>query len=431
MKRKGNLWGNVCDRKNIEVAAMLALKGKPLTKDRLRFVNNREAFLNDIEKSLINETYKFSELFSFIISEPKVREIHCPRFYPDRILHHAIMNIAVPLFIEKFTADTYGSIKGRGVKLAADKLKKALANNPNAYYLQVDVKSFYQSISHDVAINQISRVIKCNKTLNMFKAIFAVHEQGMPIGSYTSQYVGNLVLSPVDHWAKEQARIKHYFRYMDDIVILCADKHEAHTILQGITTQIETLKLSIKNNVRIAPVALGIEFIGYKFYPTHTRLRKRIKLKMQRNVRKLIKKNVSDKFFMRKTASHFGWCIHANCRNLLRSSFKEKIQLFKHKMEIRKLSEIKEAKNWFGLPKTQRVSIERLYNVEIIFLEVINIVVRGEPKIAVRFAYPNDKTKHFYFITRSDVIKDRLNNDSQYLPFLASIKKVKNYIAYE
>ena len=36
-----------------------------------------------------------------------------------------------------------------------------------------------------------------------------------------------------------------------------------------------------------------------------------------------------------------------------------------------------------------------------------------------------------YFITRSDVVKDRIVKDKELLPFIATIKKVKNYTVYE
>ena len=150
MKRYGNLWDKVCERANIELAAELAVKAKRLTKARTEFLENKQQLLDDLQASLINETYRFSPLHSFTVYEPKERQIHTPPFYPDKILHHALMNVVKPLFMEKFTADTYGSIKGRGVSMTAEKLKKVLREHPDWYFLQIDVHHFYQSIDHDV-----------------------------------------------------------------------------------------------------------------------------------------------------------------------------------------------------------------------------------------------------------------------------------------
>ena len=100
-------------------------------------------------------------------------------------------------------------------------------------------------------------------------------------------------------------------------------------------------------------------------------------------------------------------------------------------MEIRRLSEIKEANNWFGLSKDKRISIKKLFDTEIVFFESIDITIKGENKIAVKFAYPENLEEPLYFITRSDVIRDRLQNDAEHMPFLATVKRIKNYTAYE
>lgn len=425
------MWGKICEKSNIEEAARKALKGKPLTRDRRKLLNNWDGCIEEIRQSLIDQTYHFGKLYSFVVHEPKEREIHCPHFYPDRVLHHCLINVIAPLVESKFIANTFGSINGRGVALAASKIKEVVKQHPDGYFVQVDVSQFYRSINHAVLKQQIRRVIKCPQTLEMCDRIIDVNPEGLAIGVYPSQYFANLYLSGIDHWVKEVARVKHYFRYMDDMLFIVPDKAAAHQLLSSFEPQIANLKLALKNNVRIAPIVTGIDFIGYKFYPTHTRLRKRIKLRMQRTLRRLCKRNASDVEIKRKTASHFGWCKHANCRNLLRTTFKDKIYLYEKNMEIKRLSDIKAKQNWFGLDKERRVSIEALMGVEIAFFEHITTAIKGEEKCVVRFAYPSNQSDNHYFITRSDVIKDRLDKDKDLMPFIATVKKIKNYTIYE
>lgn len=431
MKRYGNLWAKICDRSNVELAAELAVKGKRRTKARELFLQDREHRIDEILKSLQNETYKFSPLHSFKVFEPKERHIHSPQFYPDKILHHAIMNVVKPLFLEKMTADTYGSIKGRGVKLAATKIQKVMYEHPDWYFLQIDARHFYQSIDHDVCKHLVRRVIKCPQTLRMLDAIIDVHSEGLAIGVYPSQYLANLMLSPVDHWAKEVLRTPYYFRYMDDVILIVRDKMAAHTALNGLKEQFSKLKLAMKENWRIAPVECGIDFIGYKFYPTHTALRKRLKKRMQRRVRQLERKEVSDEDFKRLTASYFGWCKHADCRNLLRKTFGQRITLYEKNMEFKRLKDIRDSENWFGLSREKRVSIQSLYNVDIIFFEHLITTIKNETKAVVKFSYPDKPEDYHYFITRSDVIRDRLERDKDVMPFIATIKQKDKYTAYE
>lgn len=431
MKRYGNLWPLICDRRNLELAASNAIAGKRITSDMQKFINNRLSMMDALEASMRSETYRLGPLKGMAVYEPKERIINYPGFYPDRIIEGAAVNVVGPLFLNKFTADTYGSIKGRGIIPAAKKLAKAMKEHPDWYFVQIDIRKFYPSCDHEVLKGLIRRVIKCPPTLRLLDAIIDAHSPGLAIGVWPSQYFANLMLTPVDHWAKETARIKYYFRYMDDIVYLTPDKATAHALLNEITEQCQRLKLTVKPSSRIAPVTYGIDYMGYKFYPTHVRLRKRIKQRMKRVINRLRKQGASDEVFKRKTASYFGWCKHANCRHLLKSAFQDKITLYAKNMEIKRLSELRNAGNWFDLTKDKRVSIESLYGKEIIFYEFLTATIKKEPKIVVKFAYPDSPEAFRYFITRSDVVRDRLERDRDVMPFIATINKVKNYIAYE
>ena len=197
MKRHGNLWAQVCDRANIEAAADAAIKGKTMTRERQRFIADRQHLLDELQASLVNETYRFNPLKSFIVYEPKERVIHHPPFYPDKILHHCVMNVVKPVIMEKLTADAYGSIKGRGVTMAADKLKRVLANHPQWYFLQIDCRKFYPSIDHDVCKQAVRRAIKCPQTLRMLDAIIDVHPQGLAIAPLSLTSLAAAVCCPI------------------------------------------------------------------------------------------------------------------------------------------------------------------------------------------------------------------------------------------
>ena len=73
----------------------------------------------------------------------------------------------------------------------------------------------------------------------------------------------------------------------------------------------------------------------------------------------------------------------------------------------------------------ERVSITTLYGKEIIFKEFVEKKIRNENKIIVQFSYI-DKEGDFVFITRSDVIRDKLTQYKDELPFMGTITKVKD-----
>jgi hypothetical protein len=132
---------------------------------------------------------------------------------------------------------------------------------------------------------------------------------GLPIGNYLSQYLANFYLSYFDHWIKEEQRVKYYYRYADDIVILDSDKTRLHELLSAITHYLRDLKLEVKENHQVFPVqARGIDFVGYVFYHSHIRLRKQIK----QNFARKISKNPDHP----GKASYLGWLGHCNGKHL-------------------------------------------------------------------------------------------------------------------
>ena len=70
---------------------------------------------------LLTGTYVTSKYKTFKIYEPKERIIFSLPYYPDRIIHHTIMNILEPIWVNIFIDNTYSCIKGRGIhKLVKD-----------------------------------------------------------------------------------------------------------------------------------------------------------------------------------------------------------------------------------------------------------------------------------------------------------------------
>lgn len=137
--------------------------------------------------------------------------------------------------------------------------------------------------------------------------------KGLPIGNYISQFAANLNLTWFDRWIKQVLKIKYYYRYCDDIVILHPDKDYLRYCLQEIEKYLaDNLKLRVKRNWQIFPVeARGIDFIGYVFYHGHTLLRKDIKKKF---IHKLSYKSNNKR--LASLAAYWGWCKYGSCHNL-------------------------------------------------------------------------------------------------------------------
>jgi RNA-directed DNA polymerase len=311
MKRINNLYERICRVENLQLADSIARKGKVKQPGVITHDRNREGNIQDLHDRLKNKTYKTSAYTTFTIYEPKERLIYRLPYFPDRITHHAVMNILEPIFVSTFTADTYSCIKKRGIHAAAGAIKEALRDTTGTRYcLKLDVKKFYPSIDHDV-LKQLLRKKFTDQDLLWLLDEIIDSTDGLPIGNYLSQYFANFYLSYFDHWIKEEKKVKYFFRYADDLVILSDNKPYLHQLLSEIRIYLqERLKLQVKKNYQVFPVDdRGIDFVGYVFRHTHIRLRKSIKKRFAR----MLHNNKR----AQSIASYRGWAMHCDSNNLL------------------------------------------------------------------------------------------------------------------
>jgi len=159
MKRVNNIYDKIISIDNLKKADKIARKGK---------IKSREIKIHDQKKgcnyialfnTLNNESFKNSKYETFKIYEPKEREIFKLPYYPDRILHHSIMNILEGIFYKTYTKNTYGCIKGRGVHMGLNQIKKDLKNNPKEtkYCLKFDIKKYYPLVNQEILKNKLRK----------------------------------------------------------------------------------------------------------------------------------------------------------------------------------------------------------------------------------------------------------------------------------
>lgn len=304
MKRVGNLYEQIISVENLKLADKKARRGKSKQYGVLKHIENEENNISNLHTSLKKREFTTSAYKTFKISDGKERLISKLPFYPDRIVHHAVINVLEPIFMSVFTSNTYSCIKGRGIHKASYDLRKVLKNDleNTKYCLKLDVKKFFQSVDNESLKKLLRKKFKDVDLLYLLDNIVDSIE-GIALGNYTSQFFGNYYLAYFDHWIKEVLKVKYYFKYCDDVVILHPNKEQLWEYFSEIKSYLkENLKLEIKGNYQVFPVEdRGIDFLGYKHYHTHTLLRKSIKKKYIKNKNKI---------------NHKGWLIHADTKNL-------------------------------------------------------------------------------------------------------------------
>ena len=334
MKRYSHLFETIISIDNLKLADKKARKGKGNNYGIMLHDKNREENIFKLHEALKSGSFHTSEYTTFKIYEPKEREIYRLPYYPDRIVHHAIMNIMEPIWTKIFTADTCSCIKGRGLKGAYERTKRYLNDvKGTKYCLKIDIRKFYPSINHDKLKEIIRKKIKDNKLLNLLDEIIDSAD-GVPIGNYLSQYFANLFLAYFDHYVKEVLKMKYYVRYADDMIFLASTKEELEHILVKIKEYIGELNLRLKGNEQIFPVAWnredkyarGIDFVGYVFYHNQILLRKTIKKAFARKcVYMNSLKEIFPMAYKSGMSSWWGWIKYSDSRFLARRYIKKEI----------------------------------------------------------------------------------------------------------
>jgi retron-type reverse transcriptase len=322
-KTFGNLYPQVYDFQNLLKASHMAARGKREMPEALRFEENLEENLIILQNELLWYTWTPRPYRRFIVNEPKRREIAAPDFR-DRVIHHALVQIIEPLFDRKMINTSFACRAGmgthKGILKASQFIKECHAKFGNFYILKGDVSKYFYSVDHSVLKKIIRRTIRCRDTLWLLDRIIGngtEDEVGLPIGALTSQLFANVYLDQLDHFVKEILREYYYLRYMDDFVVLRPEK----TSLRATEERIEEflnqeLRLRLNPKTSIYPWHHGLNFCGYRIWPTHTLPRKANVYRMQRRLRRMSRLCATGRLAIEHVQSvlmsWFGYMRHCN-----------------------------------------------------------------------------------------------------------------------
>lgn len=335
MKRISNLYERIISLDNLRLADEKARRGKTGTCGVRVHDRHREADILALHEALRTRTFRTSPYDVFTIHEPKEREIYRLPYYPDRIVHHAIMNVLEPIWVATFTHNTFSCVKGRGIEGCARHVEKTIRkyDGKPLYCLKIDIRKYYPSINGEVMKRIIRRRIKDKDLLWLLDEIIDSAE-GLPIGNYLSQYLSNLYLAYFMHKVNEVWRLDAD-EYADDIVFYSESKARLHEAFHGqIKPYLEgELKLKVKGNYQVFPIARNrydrhgraLDYVGYKFYRHQKLLRKSIKRNFCREAARLSKRSPPPnvKAYKQAVAPWLGWAQHSNSRHLLKTIIKK------------------------------------------------------------------------------------------------------------
>ena len=293
-KSYNHLFPQLASFANLHAAWEAARRGKRRRPDVAAFERHLEVNLLQLEQQLLDGSYRPGRYRSFFIREPKRRKISAAPFR-DRVVHHALVQVIGPIFEARFSAASYACRVGKGTHRAADQAQTLLRRYP--YVLKADVAQFFPSIDHGVLAGLLARHIACRRTLDLCRRIMssgdgilaseytlrlfpgddlfaALRPRGLPIGNLTSQFWANVYLNRVDTLLQRELRLPHV-RYCDDILVFADTKATLHAALAALHEQAAHLRLTLHSvKTRLSTADEGVEFVGYRLFRDHRRLRR-------------------------------------------------------------------------------------------------------------------------------------------------------------
>ena len=289
MRRDKHLWASVIERGNLLRAFHQAARGKRRKLEVGEFAADLDGNLSRMRRELEDRTFQTGQFHTFKIRDPKERTIHAARF-PERVFHHALMNLCEPVLERQSVFHSYACRKGKG-RLAAIAVAERAARGA-AWYLKLDIRKYFESIPHEPLIARLRHLFGDAEVLFWLEQILRGHQaargHGLPIGSLTSQHLANFYLGPLDRFCQAHAAVSGYVRYMDDFVCWGSEKRGLVELGREIqSVAVNQLGLFLKYPPCPQPTARGMDFLGYRVFPSHTKLARRSKVRYARRLRAL------------------------------------------------------------------------------------------------------------------------------------------------
>lgn len=296
MKTYKNLYPQIYDFANLHAAYRRARCGKRDRTAVASFEFDLERNLLQLQDELRTHAYAPGAYTNFTIHEPKRRLVSAAPFR-DRVVHHALCSVTEPIWEARFIGTSYACRVGKGTHRAIEQCHAWVRRY--RYAFQGDIVKYFPSIDHQVLASLLAKHIADRETLGLIEQLLASGEgiqaeerppiyfpdddlfailrpRGLPIGNLTSQFWANVYLHELDMFVKHDLHCPAYLRYMDDFVLFADDKdtlHDWKDAIQAFLAKRLRLELHPKKSL-VFPVAIGLEFCGFRIYPTHRRLRR-------------------------------------------------------------------------------------------------------------------------------------------------------------
>lgn len=307
----------LADMNRLYDAFLASMKGSSWKEEPQRFEIDFLSEIVKLKRELETRTYKTTPGTEFELNERgKVRHIHGARMR-DRVVRHSLCDGELSDALHPYLIYNNGaSQKGKGITFARTMFERDLHNywlkyrTNEGYVGFVDFSKFYDNIRHDkirelvypklseeaqwlldeilstfmVDVSYMTDEEYARCMDEKFNSVWYFEnvpkeartgQKWMPksvdIGDQVSQDIGIFFPTPIDNYVKIVRGCKWYGRYMDDMYIICHDRKEVQSIIEGITAEAESIGLFInERKTHICKLADTYKYLQIKYTLTET-----------------------------------------------------------------------------------------------------------------------------------------------------------------
>jgi RNA-directed DNA polymerase len=282
------------------------------------FGANLDANLKKLGEQMRNGTYVPHDIRRVWIPKPGTnaqRPLGIPTVR-DRVAQAALLHVIEPIFEREFSEHSYGFRPGKGCKDALREVDGLLKEGYH-FVVDVDLKSYFDTIPHDQLLSRVRERIADGRVLSLIESFLKAgilselgREEpwmGAPQGAVVSPLLSNIYLNPLDHLlAQEDLRM---VRYADDFVILCQSREDAERALKLIQDWTASAGLTLHpTKTRLVDMReQEFTFLGYSFSTASdgrirrwpgkkslTKIKETLRVKTRRNRGDSLKRIITD-----------------------------------------------------------------------------------------------------------------------------------------
>lgn len=378
MKKINNLYNDIIDIRKIQFMYDRRIRLNTKNKQKLEiFENNYVSNIKYIKDILEAKAYKPGKYNIFIIKEPKVRLIMSQNII-DKVVNHVVSEYFLVNVFDKTLIETnIATRKNRGTHYGLKLIKKYLneIKDKEFYVLKFDISKYFFNLDHDIIKELLKKKIKDKDVLKILndvvdttdceyvnKGIKKIKEaeigkirnsnslnkekhikdiealpyyykgRGLPIGNMSSQIIAIMYLNELDHYIKEQLKIKYYVRYMDDGILIHESKEYLKYCLKEIIKILDRYKLKLNSKTKIYSYKEGFEFLGFRFILKNNKIimkvsnktKKRFKRKIKNMLKLLDENKITLEEFNHVKSSYLGHLHYGSTNNLIKNNIKDK-----------------------------------------------------------------------------------------------------------